>query len=118
MPSELDPTTKIDLLHKKVRTLLRQKRQHAEIITELKRDGIDPDYAQTIIDNVYNDISDKRNFWKLLFSGVFFILAGFILNLLSYRIAVNSISVIFYLFWGIIVAGIILIIRAFVLFRK
>jgi len=118
MSTELDPTTKIDLLHQKARDLLRQKKQHTEIIAELQKEGIDGDYAQVIINNVFKDISNKKNFWKLLFSGLLIILAGVTLNLLSYRIAANSNSYVFYVFWGIFVTGIILIARAFIMFKK
>jgi len=49
--------------------------------------------------------------------GGFYLLIGLLLNYLSYKIAVD-INAFFYLFWGIIVLGIITIVKGFILYRK
>jgi len=50
--------------------------------------------------------------------GVFFIAGGLYINYSSYNIAVNNNADFFYVFWGIVVAGIGMLVRAFFLFRK
>ena len=118
MSSPADTSEKSNSLHKMAKNLLKQGKSNDQIITQLAEQGIEPTYAQMILDNVYRDISDRRNFWKLLFGGLFFIGGGIAINYYSYKIAENSHSNIFYLFWGVIVAGVLLIIKAFTLFRK
>jgi hypothetical protein len=108
----------IETLHTKAATLLQQKREEAAIIDELVKEGIEPSYAALIIENVKSDLEDRRLFKKEFGMGVFFVIAGLLINLLSYQLAVNLNSFFFYVFWGIIVLGIIMIYRAFVLFRK
>lgn len=116
--SSLDTKDKVDWLHKKAKDLLKQNKAEEEIILELRNDGITEDYAKIIIENIQNDLHDKRSFWKLIFSGIFFILSGLTINYLSYRIAANQNAIFFYLFWGIIVVGIGLLFKAFIIFRK
>ena len=98
--------------------LLKQGMSEDQIIDCLTQQGIEPSYAQTILENVYNDQIDRKNFWKLLAGGVFFIVGGIAINYYSYKIAENSHSTFFYLFWGVIVSGALLIIKAFTIFRK
>jgi hypothetical protein len=117
MPSSFDSSDRVTLLHRKAKQLLKEGKSEAGIIRELSGEGIDAGYAETIINNVQNDIHDRKGFWKLIFSGLFFILGGLAINYFSYQIAVNANSLFFYLFWGIVVAGIVLIIRAFIIFR-
>ncbi len=111
-------SAKVDFLHNKVKNLLKDKLTDEQIISELANDGIDSFYAQTIIDNVNNDRSDNKNFWKLIFGGAFFTISGILINYFSYTIAVARNSWFFYLFWGILVFGIITICRAFIIFKK
>lgn len=118
MASPTDTSEKINTLHKMAKDLLQQGRPDDQIISQLTEEGIEPSYAQMILDNVYNDRSDRRNFWKLLIGGFFFIAGGIAINLFSYKIADNFNSGYFYLFWGIIVAGVLLVIKAFTIFRK
>ena len=118
MPSVADPSEKIDFLHRKVKDLRKQGKKEEEILRELENEGIEDSYAQMILENVNSDIQDKRNFWKLIFGGVFFILGGLAVNIFSYRIAENFNASYFYLFWALPIAGILLIIKAFTIFRK
>jgi hypothetical protein len=50
--------------------------------------------------------------------GGFYIVAGILINIFSYRLAVMANSFFFYFFWGIIAFGIITIIRGFILYYK
>lgn len=114
-----DKTTEnIELLHNKVADLIRQGKSENYIVDELRKDGINLDYAQIIIANVHNDIHDRKSFWKLIFGGMFFILGGLAINFFSYLIAVNVGSLLFSLFWGIVVVGIIMVARAFIVFKN
>ncbi|MEO8405765.1 MAG: hypothetical protein ABI480_14255 [Chitinophagaceae bacterium] len=118
MGSSYNSSDKIVFLHEKVKQLLRQGKSEEEIVEELAKDKIDTGYATMIIDNVQNDIHDRKSFWRLIFSGLFFVLGGLAINYLSYKIAVTANSLFFYLFWGIVVAGVVMIIRAFIIFKK
>ena len=71
-----------------------------------------------IIENVRADNRNKIDAWKLVVMGISFIIGGIYINYFSYQIAVNANAAFFYLFWGIIVAGILMLIRAFSLFRR
>lgn len=108
----------IKSLHKKAKELLKQDMEEDELINELTKEGIDSHYAQLIIENVKGDIRDRLDAWKLTLMGSFFIVGGIYINYFSYQIAVNANSGFFYLFWGIVVVGILMLIRAFFLFRK
>jgi hypothetical protein len=108
----------IENLHKKAKALLKQEMEADEMIEELKKEGIDAHYAMLIIENVKSDIRDRADAWKLTLMGAFFIVGGLYINYFSYRIAVNANATFFYLFWGIIVVGLLMLVRAFFLFRK
>jgi hypothetical protein len=109
---------RIKALHNKAKTLLKQGMNEDELIEELTKEGIDTGYALLIIENVKNDIRDRSDAWKLTLMGSFFIVGGIYINYFSYRIAVNANATFFYLFWGIVVVGILMLARAFFLFRK
>ena len=113
-----DADIKIKLLHAQVRSLLKQGMNEMEIMRELEKDGIDPGYAGLIIDNIKTDERDKRDFWKLVIMGLFFVIGGLTINYLSYTIAVNVNATFYYIYWGIVVMGIIFLIRAASLYRK
>ncbi|HWR33303.1 MAG TPA: hypothetical protein VN451_07255 [Chitinophagaceae bacterium] len=108
----------VEGLHLKVKQLLKEGYSHDEIIKQLTGVGIEPYYIETIIGNLENEKTGKKNFRNSVFAGLFYIIAGLILNFLSYRLSVNSNSFFFYLFWGIIVVGVVTIIRGFILYRK
>ncbi|MEP7319438.1 MAG: hypothetical protein ABI921_11880 [Panacibacter sp.] len=116
MQTETD--TRIKHLHKKAKELLKQNIEEVELINELIKEGIDRHYAGLIIENVKSDIRDRTDAWKLTLMGTFFVVGGIYINDFSYRIAVNANSAFFYLFWGILVTGILMLFRAFTLFRK
>ena len=116
MKTEAD--IRIETLHKKAKALLKQDMDEDDIMDELVKEGIDRHYAALIIDNVQSDIRDRADAWKLTLMGSFFIVGGIYINYFSYRIAVNANASFFYLFWGVVVVGILMVIKAFFLFRK
>lgn len=109
---------KIKALHQKAKALLKRDMTEEEVVQQLQQEGIEAGYARLIIDNVLSDERDRRDAWKLVFMGVFFVLGGLYINYSSYSIAVNNNAGFFYLFWGIVVAGILFLVRAYLLFRR
>jgi uncharacterized membrane protein len=118
MDSNSGVKERVDHLHTLAKNLIKNKVAETQILKELLKEGINENYALTIIQNVKSDIDDKKEFWKLLFMGTFFVIGGLVINYYSYKIAENGNSFFFYLFWGIVVTGIVLIIRAFILFKN
>jgi hypothetical protein len=116
MRSEAD--IRIDNLHKKAKALLKQDMDEEEIIHELVKGEIDTGYANLIIENVKGDNRDRADAWKLTFMGASFIIGGIYINYFSYMISVNANASFFFLFWGIVVVGMLMLTRAFFLFRK
>lgn len=116
MKTETD--IRIENLHKKAKALLKQDMEEDELVEELKKEGIDTSNAGLIIENVKGDNRDGLDAWKLTMMGTFFIVGGIYINYFSYQIAVNANATFFYVFWGTAIVGILMLIRAFFLFRK
>jgi len=114
MIKEDEIDSRIDYLHKKVHALLLNKLSEDAIIIELEKDGIDANYASLIIQNVEADIADKKSFRNSIIMGSFYIIAGMLINYMSYSAPSN----IYIIFWGIVVFGIVTIIRGFILYKK
>jgi hypothetical protein len=108
----------IEVLHKMAGKYLQEGLCENEITEILKKQGLEDFYAKKIIENVLLDKQRKRSFWLLLFGGILVIAVGFGLNYYSYKMASTSNTSFFHLFWGIMVVGLIMIIRAFILFKK
>jgi hypothetical protein len=109
---------KISTLHQKAKTLLLNKTQEEQIISELIKEDIDTSYAKMIIENVKDELSDKNNFWKELFIGIFLTVTGLLLNYFSFVISENIGRTLVLIYWGIVAFGITIIFRAFILFKK
>jgi hypothetical protein len=86
------------------------------IIDSLIKKGIDRHYAEMVLENVKNDASDRKEFYKHLFGGLFVFIAGVILTFGTYSFAMPG--GIYFVFWGLMVYGIFSITRAFVIFKK
>ena len=112
-----DTSKQIKLLHTRVIQLLSEKYTDEEISEELKKDGIDDHYSQSLIENVRNDKANRKSLRNSLIMGSFYIAGGLLLNFFSYKMAVVNNSNFFYLFWGIIVLGIVTIIRGIILYK-
>lgn len=104
--------TTIDHLHQRAANMLAQGADEAFIISTLVKTGIEQYYAETILENVKNDKYDKKQFWKHLFAGTFFILAGLCMTLLGRW------GMVYVIYWGIVVYGVVLVSKAIILFRK
>jgi len=113
-----DTDLKIELMHARVRLLMKQGMRGPEIIRTLEKEGVDPLYASMLIDNIRTDERDRRDFWKLIIMGLFFFIGGLTTTYLSYTLAVNTGAGIYFIFWGIVVTGIIFLVRAASLYRK
>jgi hypothetical protein len=106
----------INELHSEAARLLKQKSSEEFVVSSLMAKGIDQHYAEMIVENVKSDESDRKEFYKHLFGGAFVLLAGIILTLGNYSLAVPG--GMYLVFWGFMVYGIITILRAFIIFRK
>ena len=113
-----DVTNEISKLHSEVRRLLAENYTDEAIINQLKNQGLEQYYIETIISNISTEIEDKKSFRNSMIMGLFYITAGLVVNFLSYRIAENGKSSFFYLFWGVVVLGIVTIARGFILYKN
>jgi uncharacterized membrane protein len=113
-----DNSQKIKTLHTIAKTLVDKNETIDFIVTELCKHGITKDYAVIIIDNTLNDIRDKKDFWKLLFMGISFVIAGLFITYISYTAASQSSMGVYFIFLGLVVTGVVMIFRAFTLYRK
>jgi len=106
-------------LHSIGEDLKRQGKSDPEIVNELAKVGnISTSYAEQILNNIYEDANKKKQFKKHIFNGTFVTIAGLLINYLSYKFAYQSGSGTFLLIWGIVVIGIINILRGLILYRK
>jgi hypothetical protein len=105
-------------LHIEVADLVRQKKTDKEIINFLIAKGLEEYYATTVLNNVKEEKNDRKNFSKTLIYGIAFLLLGIMLNFASWYFAVSMGSFFYILFWGVVVAGLTIIARAFILFRR
>jgi len=116
---QLDPTSlKIEALHEKVKTFLKQGLTHEQIKEQLRDENLQPYYIETIIENIQDEKDDKKSFRNSIIMGGFFVIAGLAINVLSYKFSENTNSTSFMLFWGIVVIGIVTIVRGIILYRR
>jgi hypothetical protein len=118
METTENSTQKITALHAQAKKMIDANETKSSIISALCENGITEDYAALIIDNVLNDIRDRKDFWKLIIMGCFFIIAGLLITYISYTAASQSRMGSYFIFWGLVVTGIVMIFRAFTLYRK
>lgn len=102
-------------LHNDALLLLKQKKDDESIITQLMKRGIDRHYAEIVLENVKNDMHDRKQLNRHIFMGSFIFLAGLAMTITSY---VTTFSGDFFVFAGLIVTGIIVIIRGVITFKK
>jgi hypothetical protein len=104
-------------LHLEASRLLAGKCGDEAIVNALKNRGVEEYYAELILQNVKEDKSDRKEFYRHFFGGCFYLVAGVILTIESYRMAVVT-GGIYFIFVGIMVYGIYAITRAFLIFKK
>ncbi|MBC7874552.1 MAG: hypothetical protein H7Y01_11175 [Ferruginibacter sp.] len=109
---------KIKLLHAEAAALFHQKHADEEIVSYIISKGYERHYAETVLDNVKEDTADKKSFWKTLFYGIGFLLAGLFVTSASRYFALSAGAMFYVFFWGLVVAGTSIIVRAFIIFRK
>lgn len=110
--------SEIQQLHEQVKSLLIQNNDDATIISELSKKGVEPGYAELLIENVRVDIHNRKEFWKHIIIGSLIIASGVLVNFLSYWTAVDNGSPSFVIIVGVVVFGVIVLIRGMILFRK
>jgi hypothetical protein len=103
-------------LHEEAAQLLASKGNDEFIIDSLMRRGIDRKYAKTILENVRSDKSDKKQFYKHFFGGIFIFLAGALLSWETFSRAQPG--GLFFVFTGIMLYGIFAVTQAIIIFRK
>ncbi|BAV09676.1 hypothetical protein SAMN05421788_1011113 [Filimonas lacunae] len=108
----------IEAIHESVRTYLKQGLTNEQIIEKLKEENLEPYYIETVIDNIYKEYEDKKNLKNAILTGSILVIVGLVINMLSYRLSENMNSSAFLLFWGIVVTGIVTIIRGMILYRS
>lgn len=108
----------IDQLHHDAAILLRQHKTDEEIIQALVKQGTDRHYAAIILNNLRNDHLNKKKFRNTLLAGLGILIMGLLLNVASYRFSLKGGMLFFYVFLGVVVTGISIIARAFILYRK
>ena len=106
----------IKALHAEVSRLLERKNSDETIIAILVAKGVEPHYAEMIIDNVRNDKDYKKVFYKLLIRGGFIFLGGLGMSIWGYLFTPPG--GMYFVFLGFMVYGLTDLIRAFILFRK
>jgi hypothetical protein len=108
----------IDQLHDEVRQMLRAKKTDEEVIRFIHSKGHEIHYAEFVLENIRTERHDRNNFWKSFALGLVLIVSGLVLSFLTNYIARSTGGSLYLVFWGLVVAGISMLIRAFIIFRK
>lgn len=109
----------IKALHTLAEQLLNEGLEDQEVAGELsKRGNISIEYATQIVENVHEDYYKKRELRKHLVLGSVITVGGLATNYFSYQYAVSVGSGSFLLVWGVVVTGIVVLVRGWILFRK
>lgn len=103
-------------LHSEAARLLKEKADDEAVISHLIQRGIDRHYAETVLENVKNDQSDRSAFYKHLLMGSFVLAGGIILTLGTRQMTAPG--GMYLVFYGFMIYGVVTIARAFILFRK
>ena len=106
--------TIIKELHAEAAELLALQESDEFIVESLMKRGIERHYAELVLENARSDQWDRKEFYKLLFGGIFTFLTGIFATLGTYSLSIG----IYFVFWGLMVYGVFLITRAVILFRK
>ena len=97
---------------------LMKEHNDLEVIQRLvKEKGLQKQYATAVVEGIHQAKERKVNFWKSMFMGISAVLGGVLMTLFSYNISKSYDGNSFFLFYGIIAAGIIAILRGFILYK-
>ncbi|MEO5944402.1 MAG: hypothetical protein ABIP30_10210 [Ferruginibacter sp.] len=111
-------TDEVFALHQKAKRLIKESHDEEHVIAELVKEGVSQSYAQMIIENILSEIRDRKDFLKMFIMALFTISGGLLLNYMSYGIAVRNGAIYMLIFWGIMVSGIIMLIKALSMYRN
>jgi hypothetical protein len=118
MGKDISVSQKIKGLHKQATALLKQGYTEEQVVAELCKSDISADYARTILGNLYEDQRLKKEAWGVLITGVVITVGSLAFNIMSYLFAERTGSGSFLLAWGLVVAGILTILKAISIFRR
>jgi hypothetical protein len=93
----------IKMLHAEVSALVKEKKAEAEILTHIISKGHEPYYAELVLNNVKEEIADKKNFWKTFFYGLGFLISGILVSLASWYFAISTGAMFYIFYWGLII---------------
>ncbi|WP_276484081.1 hypothetical protein [Paraflavitalea pollutisoli] len=110
-------SSEIEAIHENVRSLLKDKVPDGKIVEHLSALGHEPYYIETVIENIREEGEDRKSFRNSLIMGGCYLIGGSALNAISYLSATNVGAGFFYLFWGVMVLGVVTIVRGFILYR-
>jgi hypothetical protein len=109
----------IQQMHDEARKLLQEGLADDAIVGKMKNQfSIDSFYAETILDNIYAEKENRVAFFKHLAYGLTMIIAGAWMTYRSYVLSIEMGIVPTLILWGLVVSGISVLIRGFILFRK
>lgn len=108
----------IKLLHTEVAALVKEKKNETEILEYVISKGYEQYYAEMVLNNVKEEAADKKNFWKTFFYGFGFLISGILVSLASWYFSVSGGAMVYIFYWGLIVVGISIIARAFIIFKR
>jgi hypothetical protein len=108
----------IKALHADAAKLLLQQKPDEEIIAFIISKGHESHYARDVLENVRVDAIEKKQFRKTLFYGSGFIVAGLLAIFASWFFAERMGMLFYFFYWGLVVTGISIIIRAYIIFKN
>lgn len=105
-------------LHIKALQLVESRYMDEHIIEELCREGLSIDYARAILTNAHSDWALKKEARGKLTTGLALIIGGMAFNITSYRFAQQTGMGMFLLQWGVVIAGMMMLVRSYSLFKR
>ncbi len=108
----------VTALHRMAKKLIDQDIDEGSVKAMLMKEGLSEMYAAIIIDNVLNDIRDKKDFYKMLIMSVCITGGALWLNYMSYDLALVNNSATMIIFWGLVVSGILMMVKSVAMYRQ
>lgn len=108
----------IEEIHTKVRTFLSQGLTNEQIIEKMSNENLQAYYIEMVIENIHNEKINRKSLINSIITGSFIVVSGLAINILSYKFSQNTNSSSSFIFWGVVVVGIVTIIRGLILYRN
>jgi hypothetical protein len=108
----------IKQLHTICRNLYKAKKTEFHIKEVLRAKGANGLLADFVYDNIIAEIDEKAYLRKQFLVSLIITIMGVSLNIVSYNRSANDGSGSFILFWGIVVGGIVSMIRCLILYKR